>query len=676
MAGYDPDALLASPQAQQTQQPTTQPASSPQGYDPDALLASASATKPVLTPQTNQPAELRQSQDSFGSILGQSNVGRLIHGAAEPVAAVAEGITKLAPQVALPMADPNGFPIDYGYGPGVVPKEALQGVRNAVPTYERNYELARPGGRDLNEEGKNTEPDIVSDIGQALPFMIGVGEVKAAQQAANKKEALKQAGQELLRVMKLGAASGVSTPTNSTDLHDDVYDFLKEKAIQAGLGATIGVGGKVAGDIISPNVNKQTQMLLDSGINPTGGQLARQSANPLIQGLGHTEALSSGLPVVGPAIQQAQDRAMFDLNKSVGNIALSDAKLAPVSKDISTGSDIADDVHGKFSDAYDGLIPKLKFDMSPEQPGIPAIPAKRPTKANPQGSQAIPEVPPVPDPYILKQIELQLTAGNLGNTGENQFNNILQNTVTSKVKRDGTMSGENLKGALSDLRQKYKGFQGSGDYNQQLLGNHLEELYDAMKDNMVRHSAPTDVQRLSELDNGYRTYAGIVRPASAKALANEGTYTPAQMAMVSRMADTSTGKGLSARGKGVQQPLAQAANAVLTKLPDSQTANRSANGKILLSLLTGGAAAHEAGFDSVAGLLAGMGAAGAASTAAYSTPGQQAAKWLLAGRQGQGAKDLASAITTAIPAGAGSQTSDTVGPIDQQTNQLFNNGAQ
>lgn len=592
---------------------------------------------------------------------GLSTIGSMIHGAGELARAPIQAINKLDPGIMdMPWkSDPDDPHADYedtaaGRADQVSRAKSIEG-------YQQDYNLARPGT--IDKQGNNTSPDVASDLTQGALSGLMLPESKAVGYFP-----------ELAHALGTGVLASLMTPTEDQGGTQSASDFLGDKGKQALVGALAGTAGKTLGDVISPNVSKQTQLLLDKGVTPTMGQIMRTSENPLIKGSGEMEALSTGLPLVGGPIRAAQDRAVFQLNKAVGNSALSDADLPPVANTVKTGADVADDVHDKFSDAYDKLVPNLVFDRSPEVPGTSGSPAKRPSKANPQGVPAVPATPAVPDNFDLEHVRLLLTAGELGSDGEKQFNNIIQNSVTSKLKNDGTMTGEDLKGALSDLRKKYKGFQGSNTYNEKLLGDHLEQYYDAMKDNMVRHSAPEDVAQLAKLDKGYTTYAGITRPASAKASNQGGTYTPAQMAMVSRQADTSTGKGMTARGKALQQPLAQAANAVLTKLPDSFTAGRMATGKIGmggLSMLAGGA--HSAGFDNFAVPLAvGAGLAGGAS-AAYSAPGQQLAQALLTGRQGTGYKAVSDAVQNYMPAVSAPFLNDEADNTDNSTTAQMNN---
>ena len=84
----------------------------------------------------------------------------------------------------------------------------------------------------------------------------------------------------------------------------------------------------------------------------------------------------------------------------------------------------------------------------------------------------------------------------------------------------------------------------------------------------------------------FRSYARIRDAANRTAAgANEGIFSPAQLAQAVRSQDKTVGKGASAKGKALLQDIAEAGTNVLSpKYPDSGTAGRAA-----LDLAVGGA---------------------------------------------------------------------------------------
>lgn len=686
MAGYDPDALLASPPAQASIAPVAapEPASTSQGYDPDALLASSPAPY-----HGDTTASLQNDPGGIGEWLGGlgrpkagtdatvfdhalGTVGSAIHGVGEVGRGALTIVNKLDPDILAGPGAGGDLPSGVEYGDTEQAKQDQIDRAKTMESYQQNYNIGRPG--EIDKEGHNTSPDPVSDITQGLTTATLVPGMKVAGYWP-----------ELANAIGTGILSSILMPSEDKGGTESVPEFLKDKGKQALVGGIVGAGAKHVGDIISPNVNAQTKLLLDRDINPTIGDVMQQSPNPITAALGKTETLSSGLPFVGGPIQKAQEQAILDLNKAVANSSLKDAGLPVLEKTHNRGTDIANEVHDKFTKAYDEVVPKLKFDQTPLQqaiapvPPTPFIPAKRKSVNFPNGQPAVPATPGipgqplVPDPFTIALEALQQTAKGLGTEREGIFNEIVQNHVTSSIAKNGTMTGRNLKGALSDIRREYKGFQGSEDYKDRRLGDHLENLYDAMKDNMVRHSAPEDVAALTKLDQGYQKYAGIIRPGAAKASVNGGTYTPAQMAMVSRQADGSVAKGATARGVALEQPLAQAAAAVLAKLADSQTTNRYASGKFFQHILqgiglgTGGSAAYYGGPAGVAALLGGAGAVAGASSLAYTRPAQKAMVSAMTSRQGAGYKAVSDAVTNKGAMVAAPLADDLSGQSDRST---------
>jgi hypothetical protein len=661
--------------------PYTPVTASPQ-YNPEADASNYDApTAGPVDRYAADPSQLtKPDTGGLGAILGQSGVvGSAIHGLGETVAPIIQAATQLAPQMVLPGSDPStGFPIDYGYGPGVVPDAALKAVQNAVPAYESNYNASRPGLMD--EHGHNTSPDIPSDIAQTLPWLMGAGELRAATAPLNKAEAITNFGKTLGKSMGVGALSGLDTPVDGFNPYtQDNSDYLLAKGKQLLLGAGFGAAGKLAGDVISPTVTKQMSLLFKNGVTPSSGQMATNSGNFLLQGLGSAEAHSSGMPIIGDNIRAAEDRAVFNLNKGVGEQSLKDAKLPPLDPNHTTGNQIADEVQTKLNNGYDELLPKMQFVNTSKPgveavPGTPDIPAKRKSINFPNGQPAVPAtpgspaIPPIIDPFMIDMAIIRNKAPTLGGTGEDQLNSIIQNSVTSKIDGNQSMSGEQVKSVLSDLRQKYKDYQASSDPNHKALGSAIEDVYDAVKGNMIRNSAPEDVQRLKELDTGYHKYAAVIRPGAAKAVNQEGTYTPVQMGLAIRADDGTTKKGATAAGKALMQDLHGAATSILTKRPDSGTSGRTVQG----GLYTGLGTALGTGHFGVA--LAGLGAAAATKGAAalgYSRTGQAFAKSLMTGRQGDRAKLVANRVNGIIAGGAGSQLSGKPLSTDQQMQELM-----
>ena len=310
-----------------------------------------------------------------------------------------------------------------------------------------------------------------------------------------------------------GAATGAINPEN------------------AGTGAVVGglmpsAIGAIS-RIVRPQTNQKVLDLMEQGVTPTPGQILGGTANTI-------EEKMQSVPIVGEAIGSARKKAVEEFNSAALNRA-----LAPIGQKTSKiGREGINEVEDKISSVYNSLLPKLSF---------------------------------IPDQTFNQEIgQLKQIARNFPKQEYTEFNNILGRTNLNT-----SMSGQALKDAESVLSKEVSAFKNSTDAYQKRLGETLEGVLTSLRNSLSR-SNPQYAQELKSANEAWANYTRIRGAASSTAAgANEGVFSPAQLAMAVRAADKSAGKGASAKGAALMQDLAeQGTNVLGSKVADSGTAGR------------------------------------------------------------------------------------------------------
>lgn len=338
-----------------------------------------------------------------------------------------------------------------------------------------------------------------------------------------------------------GAVSSALTPTSQPD------NFAESKAKQIGLGTLTGAGAGMASNALTGavggvNPSKYVEILRKEGVTPTAGQI-------LGGGWQRAENKLESVPILGDMITHGHKQGYEEFNKAILNRA-----LAPINETTDkVGREGVRDVSTKLSNYYDEILPNLGF-----------VPDKEFNQAMSTITQMV---------------------GQLPNTEQKAFNKIMQR-VKSQAAPNGGMAGETFKEVESLLNKESKRFGQSTDAYQQSLGDALTETLKAYRDTLPRVN-PQYANELSKANEGWANYVRIRDAASRAATgANEGIFSPAQLAGAVRAQDKSVGKGSSATGKALMQDIAEAGTNVLSpKYPDSGTA-----GRLLLDALAGGTA--------------------------------------------------------------------------------------
>lgn len=407
-----------------------------------------------------------------------------------------------------------GFPVAGG------------GADQAVTDYARRYQEARQadaGGDDPGFDWARLAGNVAmsAPVAAAIPAG-GALAARAAMGAAT------------------GAGLGVLQPvTQNTD------DFWTEKAKQAGLGATFGgLAAPVAGGVarmIRPQTAPQVRQLMDAGVTPTPGQILGGMAQ-------RTEDKLTSVPIVGDAISSARRSAIEQFNRAMYNRALS-----PIGQKAGDEVGFRGVAHVKraLSDAYESLLPKLKFQAD--------------------------------DAFSGELSTVRQMASTLPESEVKRFEQILQQQVLNKLTPQGLASGATIKEIESELGKFAGGYRRSEHFDTRQLASALDEVQATIRRSLERMN-PEYAGELSAINTGYANFTRI-RNAAARAGSREGVVTPAQLAAASRGMDRSAGKGATATGGALMQDLSEAGRTVLgNAYPDSGT-----TGRALMALLAGGA---------------------------------------------------------------------------------------
>lgn len=381
-----------------------------------------------------------------------------------------------------------------------------------------------------------------------------------------------------------GAAYGFGSGENT-------FSDRAQKAGVGALGGALGFGlGRGISKTLSPTVDKGARQLIDEGIPLTPGQI--------MGGVGKTvEDKLTSIPFVGDAIQASRGRGIEAFNKAAVNRSLKPlGKKLP--ENIKAGYEAIEYAQNALSKAYNDLLPDLKVKV---------------------------------DGKFLKEFDnLKTLASEMPKERVGQFNKIVERQILSRLSKNGSMTGEAMKEAESELGRLVRNYSKSMNGDERLLGDALRETQSQLRD-LVARSNPSKALELKSINKGFAT---LLRPESAASKAKSGIFTPAQLQTATRILDSSGRKKVSARGGALMQDLAETARDILpSSIPDSGTAGR--------LLLTGGSAYASTSDNNT---LQTLGALGLLGSGAYTKTGQKAIQKILTDRP-----DLISKMGAYVP---------------------------
>lgn len=306
----------------------------------------------------------------------------------------------------------------------------------------------------------------------------------------------------------------------------------EERAINTGLGALGGAAGYAIpagiGRMLNPKTNPAVQSLMSEGVTPTPGQILGGAYGRLEEG-------ATSIPFLGDTIKSAQGRSIKDFNVAAYNRALSPIG-EKFDENIKPGHEGMIHVYDKLSNAYDDLLPKMKFQRD--------------------------------NAFDSEMQNLKTLAQDLPEDRAKQFSKIIDNKVLSKFTDSGLMHPEQMKKIQSELGEKVRLYMGSSDADQRELSNAFQEAQAILR-RAVERQNPEYANELKNIDTGYANLIRLERAASTVG-SKEGVFSPAQLKNASRALDTSIRKRQTAQGKALLQNFAEEGQSVLgQKVPDS-----------------------------------------------------------------------------------------------------------
>lgn len=326
-----------------------------------------------------------------------------------------------------------------------------------------------------------------------------------------------------------GGAIGALTPSAAED-------YWSNKAEQVGTSAALGavlpaVTGGLA-RVISPkaSVNPELAMLKSEGVNPTIGQTLGGRWNTL------EEKLTS-VPILGDAISNARGKSVEQFNKAALN-----RTVAPL------GQKVADAGHKGVQEAGDII-----------------------SGAYNQGKAALGHFK-LDSQGVKELAAVRSMAANLPDKERKMFESTW-GVMSNEISPNGSFLADSFKRLDSKLGKDAARFAGSSDAYQQQLGDAIKEMNRVLVENAKRAN-PNAADILGKAD---KAYANLVRVegAATQAKGNAGVFTPGQLGIASRQADSSVRDRATARGSALMQDLSTAGQNILgNKVPNSFTTDR------------------------------------------------------------------------------------------------------
>ena len=270
--------------------------------------------------------------------------------------------------------------------------------------------------------------------------------------------------------------------------------------------------------------------LKQAGVLMTPGQMVGGAFKTL-------EDAATSIPLLGSFIQSGRARSVESFNKAVGNQA-----LEPIGERLSRGTKAGHEtiaqVEEKLGNAYDNILPSLRF---------------------------------IPDAQYARDMATILSrdVAVLPAEQARQFEKFIQTRIGPPAVMDGQM----LKQVQSELTNFSKKYSSSSDAAQRDLADAVDKVNKAIRSNLER-SNPGSAEFLQRINSGWAMYARM-RSAAARRATSEGVFTPNDLLQSIKGGDKSVGKGSFAKGDALMQTFAEAGQKVLpSKLPTSGTTER------------------------------------------------------------------------------------------------------
>lgn len=173
------------------------------------------------------------------------------------------------------------------------------------------------------------------------------------------------------------------------------------------------------------------------------------------------------------------------------------------------------------------------------------------------------------------------------------LDSIIQSRVIKRLDADHSMDGRTFKEVESELSGLSRKYHQSQDGAQHILGDAIDELNGALRDNMERNSPEHVRPELKRANSAWAAYKRL-EGASERRPTSLGIFTPGDLEQAVKIGNRG---GSFARGKALLGQFADDGQAVLGNIvPDSGTAGRlNRSGRGIVGAAIGGAAGHAVG---------------------------------------------------------------------------------
>lgn len=315
-------------------------------------------------------------------------------------------------------------------------------------------------------------------------------------------------------------------------------------AVTVGRDVVIGAASGFVGDrairgvasTIAPRVSPYLQKLLNAGVRPTPGQVARGSGSGFGRSLGRVEDKLSSLPVVGGMIERGRERAQEQFERGAVNRAL-DGVGEALPDNVATGFDAIDFARERIGAAYERTLSNVASRIDDQfADDLRAVAGEASTMA----------------PGQMRQLR-----------------SILQTDVVNRFNGD-ELGGRGFQEAYSRLGARIRRLSGRNASPDNLdLADALEGVRSALLEAAERQN-PTQAEALRGANRAYANFTRVRRAASNAS--EDGRFSVGQLrTAVRQMGD----EGEVATGRALMQDYANAASAILpSRVANSGTADR------------------------------------------------------------------------------------------------------
>lgn len=378
-------------------------------------------------------------------------------------------------------------------------------------------------------EGASKQYPIATGAGQigsyfapAMVLQKGVNAIKGIPQTANLIGKIPSYATAMGEQAAIGGAtSALTTPTDEGRGQSTAIGTAL-----GGLGVPIMAG---ASRILSPVLTPEVKKMISEKISMTPGQIMGGYLKSL-------EDKATSWPVVGEAITAARRKGVEDFNRAAYKRA-----LEPINGEVplATGREGVRYVKNQLEDAYNELLPNLKFE---------------------------------PDAVLNDSLsKLKTSVKGLNEKDAKAVQKQVKELINDSLGGQKVMDGETFKILEEDLKKIIGDYAGAKG-REATVGRAYQQALADIKESLGRNN-PDFADQLAKINTGWANYARI-RGAGSRAGTSE-MFSPAQLAAAVRQADKSAGKGATATGTALMQDLTDAAEKVLpSQIKDSGTAGR------------------------------------------------------------------------------------------------------